>query len=99
MTGCHKSNDISGAAEATIKTTALASITVKYPDLVSSDLKFSEMHTNAYQDGKKFIFLTFDNLASAKTIFTNGMHATTTETITVRMTPSGKVLSVYSSSN
>ena len=51
MTGCHKPSDVIGSAEAAIKTTALTSITAKYPDVGSSELKFSQLTIRTKPDG------------------------------------------------
>src|SRR5450759_4184359 len=89
MTGCHKPSDVIGAAEATIKTTALASITAKYPSVGSSELKFSEMSIRTMPDGKEVIFVTYIIPASATTSTEGKKATTTTKTIGVRMLPSG----------
>jgi hypothetical protein len=100
LTGCHKpqASDVIGAAEATVKTTALASITAKYPDVGSSELKFNEMSIQTMPDGKEEIFVTYALPASAKTSTEGKKATTTTKTIGVRMSPSGKVTLVYKSS-
>ena len=100
LTGCHKpqASDLIGAAEATVKATALASITAKYPDVSSSDLKFSDMSIQTLRDGNEEVFVTYDIPASAKTTTEGKKATTTTKTIGVRMSPSGKVGLVYESS-
>jgi hypothetical protein len=99
LTGCHKpqASDVIGAAEATIKTAALASITAKYPSVSSSELKFSEMSIRTMPNGQEEVFVTYDLPASAKTTTEGKKATTTTKTIGVRMSPSGKVGMVYES--
>jgi len=99
LTGCHKpqAGEVIGAAEATIKTTALASITAKYPDLSSSDLKFSELSIQAMPNGKEEVIVTYDLPASAKTTTEGKKTTTTTKTIGVAMSLSGNVETVYES--
>jgi len=99
VTGCHKPNDVIGRAEATIKTTALASITAKYPDVSSSELKFSEMSIRALPNGHEEVFVTYELPASAKTATEGKKATTTTKTIDVSMSPSGTVEMVYESTN
>ena len=99
LTGCHKpqASEVIGAAEATIKTTALASIVAKYPDVGSSDLKFSDLSIRAMPNGKEEVFVTYDLPASAKTTTEGKKATTTTKTIGVGMSLSGTVQNVYES--
>jgi hypothetical protein len=97
LTGCQKSSDVFGKAETTIKSAALAAITAKYPDVSSSELKFSEMSIHSMPDGKEEIFVTYDRPATAKTTTEGKKATTTTKTIGVRMSPSGNVTLVYDS--
>ena len=97
LTGCQKSGDVIGRAETTIKSAALAAITAKYSDLSSSELKFSEMSIHSMPDGKEEIFVTYDRPISATTTTEGKKATTTTKTIGVRMSPSGKVTLVYES--
>jgi len=95
LTGCHKpqTSDLIGAGETAIKATALTSITAKYPNMGSSDLKFLELNISPMfnGDGDEAIVVTYAIPASA-TIITNGMKViTNTKTIMVMMSPSGKV--------
>ena len=97
LTGCHKpqTSEVIGATEAAIKTTALASVTAKYPDLSSSDLKFVDLNIRAMPNGQEGIFVTYDVLATAKTMTEGNKTKTTTQTINVAMLLSGKVGAVY----
>jgi hypothetical protein len=97
MTGCQKSSDVIGRAETTIKSAALAAITAKYPDVSSSELKFSDMSIRAMPNGQEDVFVTYALPASAKTTTEGKKATTTTDTIGVRMSPSGKVEMVYKS--
>ncbi|HZF02628.1 MAG TPA: hypothetical protein VE344_12135 [Methylomirabilota bacterium] len=91
LTGCHKpqASEIIGAAEATIKTTALAAITAKHPEVSSSDLKFASLDISVMPNGNEEIYVTYDVLASGKM---------TTETLHVGMSLSGKIEQVYKGS-
>jgi hypothetical protein len=95
MTGCHKPSDVIGAAEAAIKSTAFASITAKYPSMGSSELKFSEIRIGTRPDGKEVIFVVYIIPASATTSTEGKKATTTTKTIGVTMSQSGKVETVY----
>ena len=82
LDGCHKpqASETIRAAEATIKATALASITAKHSEVSSADLKFSDLRIRALPDGKEEIFVTYELPATAKTT-TEGKKATTTTRI------------------
>ena len=105
LTGCHKSqpnkpqtNEVIGAAEATIKSISLASITEKYPDVSSSDLVFHDLRIGTMPDGKKEdISVTYDLPASAKTTTEGKVVSTITKTIIVGMILSGTPNNVYES--
>ena len=97
-TGCHKPVDTIGAAEASIKSTALAAITKQRPELALSELKFSEISIHASSDGNDVIMVTYNLPASAKTITVGKKVSTTTKTIGVRMSKSGNDALVYESS-
>jgi hypothetical protein len=97
MTGCHKPSDVIGAAEAAIKTTALTSITAKYPDVGSSELKFSQLTIRTKPDGTEAIYVIYSLPASATTSTEGKKATTTTKTISVSMSQSGKVESVSES--
>ena len=98
-TGCQKSGDVIGRAETTIKSAALAAIAAKYPDVSSSELKFSEMSIQAQPNGQEVVFVAYKLPASAKTTTEGKKATTTTDTIGVRMSPSGKVEMVYKSTS
>ena len=100
LTGCHKpqTSELIGAAEAAIKPIALASIIAKYPDVSSSDLKFSDLSIRVSPDGKEEIFVSFDLPASAKTTTEGKKATTTTKTFGVGMSVSGAIRNVYESS-
>jgi hypothetical protein len=97
LTGCHKpqASDAIGAAEATIKATALASITAKYPDVGSSALKFHHMVIGATPNGEDMIYVTYTIPASATTNVQGDKITITMKTMGVEMSLSGKVESVY----
>jgi hypothetical protein len=97
VTGCHKTSDVVGAAEAAIKTTALTSITAKYPDLVSSELKFSQLTIRTRPDGTEAIYVFYSLPASATTSTEGKKATTTTKMISVSMSQSGKVENVSES--
>jgi hypothetical protein len=99
LTGCHKpqAGEVIGAAEATVKTTALAAITAKHPDLSSSDLKFSDLSIRAMSKGKEEVVVSYDIPASAQTTTEGKKTTITKKTIGVAMSLSGKVESVYES--
>jgi hypothetical protein len=97
MTGCHKPSDVIGAAEATVKTTALTAITAKHPDLSPSDLKFSDLSIRAMPNGKEEVIVSYDIPASAQTATEGKKTTITKKTIGVAMSLSGKVESVYES--
>ena len=97
VTGCHKPSGVIGAAEAAIKTTALASITAKYPDLGSSELKFSQLSIRTRPDGTEVIYVIYSLPASATTRTEGKQATTTTKTIGVSMSQYGKVESVSES--
>jgi hypothetical protein len=99
LTGCHKpqAGEAIGAAEAIVKTTALAAITEKYPDLSSSDLKFSDLSIRAMPNGKEEVVVAYDIPASSQTTTEGKKATTTTKTIGVAMSLSGKVETVYES--
>ena len=101
LTGCHKpqSTDVIGAAEASIKTTAIARIVAKHPDVSSSDLKFSYLNIIASPNGKEEVFANFELPSSAKTNTEGGRATTTTLIFGVRMSPSGEIEDVYQSTN
>jgi hypothetical protein len=102
VTGCHKpqAGDMVGVAEDTIKTTALASITAKYPSVSSSDLKFSEIRITATPQGTEDILVIYE-LPASETPTTDAQGAktptTSTKMIGVRMSRSAKVESVNES--
>jgi hypothetical protein len=99
LAGCHKpqASEEIGAAEATFKTTALTSISAKYPDVGSSELRFSQMSILAMPDDKELIYVTYIIPASSTTSTEGKKTTTTTKTIDVRMSSSGKVESVSES--
>jgi hypothetical protein len=97
MTGCHKPSDVIGAAEATIKTTALTSITAKYPSVGLSELKFSQLTIRTKPDGTEAIYVIYSLPASATTSTEGKKATTTTKTISVSMSQSGKVEGVFES--
>ncbi|MGB7769825.1 MAG: hypothetical protein WBN22_13355 [Verrucomicrobiia bacterium] len=99
VTGCQKSSGVIGRAETTIKTAALAAITAKYPDVSASELKFSEMSIRVMLNGQEDVFVTYTLPASATTTTEGKKATTTTDTIGVRMSPSGKVEMVYKSTS
>ena len=98
-TGCQKPSDIVGRAEATIKTTALASITAKNPDLSSSELKFSGIQIHMMPNGQEDIFVDYDLPASSTTTTDSKYSTTSMKAIGVRMSPSGTVENVYEFTN
>jgi hypothetical protein len=100
LTGCHKpqASETIRAAEATIKATALASITAKHSEVSSADLKFSDLRIRALPDGKEEIFVTYELPATAKTTTEGKKATTTTKTFGVGMSVSGAVQNVYESS-
>ena len=99
LTGCHKpqTGEVIGAAEADIKTAALASIVAKFPDVSSSDLKFSDLRIRAMPNGKDEVFVNYDLPASARTTTEGRKTTTTTKAISVGMSLSGKIENVYES--
>ena len=99
LAGCHKpqAGGVIGEAEATIKTTALAAITAKHPDLSLSDLKFSDLSIRAMPNGKEEVVVSYDIPASAQTTTKDNQTTITKKTIGVAMSLSGKVESVYES--
>jgi hypothetical protein len=97
ITGCHKPSDVIGAAEAALKTTALASITAKYPSVGSSELKFSQLSIRTRPDGTEVIYVIYSLPASATTTTEGEKATTTTKTIGVRMSQSGKVETISES--
>jgi hypothetical protein len=99
LTGCQKPSDVIGKAEATIKSAALASIAAKYPDMSSSELKFSQMIIRKTPNGQEEIFVTYDLPSSAKTTTEGKKTTTTTKTVGVRVSLSGKAESVYESTS
>lgn len=96
VTGCHKpqTSDIIGAGETAIKATALASITAKYPNMGSSDLKFWQLNISTMSNGDEAIVVTYDIPASVTTTTHGNKAITNTKTIMVIMSPSGKVKGV-----
>jgi len=96
LTGCHKpqASDVVGAAEATIKATAVASITAKYPSVSSSELKFSEIRITTTPQGTEDIAVIYE-IPDSPTTGTDAQGAKTpttiTKTVIVRMSPSAKV--------
>ena len=102
LIGCHKpqANDVVGTAEATIKATAVASITAKYPSVSSSELKFSEIRITTTPQGTEDIVVIYE-LPESATTGTDAQGAKTPTTITksiiVRMSPSAKVEAVTES--
>src|ERR1035437_2900133 len=99
ITGCHKpkTDDVIGAAEAKIKATALAAIAKKYPDVSSSDLKFSSLSVKRAPDNTEYVSVTYDLPASAETNTLGNTPATVTKLIMVGMSLSGQVHNVYES--
>jgi hypothetical protein len=99
LAGCHKPqpSEVIGAAESTIKTTALAAIAAKHAELSSSDLKFSDLSIQAMPNGKEEVVVSYDIPASAQTTTEGKKTTTTTKTIGVAMSLSGKVETVYES--
>jgi hypothetical protein len=97
VTGCHKPSDVIGKAETTIKSAALAAIAAKYPDVSSSDLKFSDLSIRERPDfpGKEEVSVEYALTATAKTTTAGKKSTTTTQEIGVEMTLSGKVEAVY----
>jgi len=97
LTGCHKpqTNEVIGAAETTIKTTALASITAKYPDVGSSELKFSDIMIQTTPNGEDMVNVTYELPGSAATNTEGNRITITMQTIGVEMSLSGKVENVY----
>jgi hypothetical protein len=101
LTGCHKpqSNDIIGAAETAVRTTALASITAKYPDVGSSDLTFRDIMIRPTPIGEDMVYVTYA-IPSSATTNTQGNRVTVTlQTIGVEMSLSRKVQNIYKSSS
>jgi hypothetical protein len=94
--GCHtpQSNEVIGAGVATIKTTALASITAKYPDMSSSDLKFWRLVVRTARNGEEEVVVSYKVPATAKTTTQGGETKTTTEIVGVEMSLSGQVVRV-----
>jgi len=99
MTGCHKPSDVVGRAEATIKTTALASIAAKHPDVSSSEWKFIGIQIHTMPNGQEDIFVDYYLPASATTTTDGKYRTTATKGIGVRMSPSVKVENVYEFTN
>jgi hypothetical protein len=101
LTGCHKpqSKEIIGAAEAAIRTTALASITAKYPDVGSSELKFRDIMIRPTPIGQDMVYVTYTIPASATTNTQGSRVTVTTQTIGVEMSLSRKVRNVSKSSS
>jgi hypothetical protein len=101
MLGCHKpqTSYTIGAAETTIKTTALASIAAKYPNIGSSELAFGQITIKKMMDGKEVIFVTYEIPTSATTTREGRKATTNTKTVNVRMSTSGMVDMVYQGTN
>jgi hypothetical protein len=101
LTGCHKpkSNEIVGAVETAIRTTALASITTKYPDVNSSELTFRDIMIRPTPIGEDRVYVTYGIPASATTNTQGNRVTVTVQTIGVEMSLSQKVQNVYKSSS
>lgn len=91
LTGCQKPRDPIGKAEAAINSAALAAIVAKYPDVSSSELKFSGMTIRTIPNGQEEIWAEYVLPASEKTTTDGKSALTRIETIYVLMSRSGKV--------
>ena len=96
LTGCQKpqARNVVEAAEATIKSNALVSITAKYPSVNPSEIIFFEIRITTTPQGTEDMVVTYMLPTSATTGTDNqGAKAPTTSTkmIVVKMSPSAKV--------
>lgn len=96
ITGCHKpkASDAIEAAESTIKTTAVAAITAKYPSVRAFELKFNDMRIMATPQGTEDIVVIYEVPGSETPgADPQGGNAPTTtiKIFIVRMSPSAKI--------
>jgi hypothetical protein len=99
LAGCDKpqSNDVITTAENTIKDGAAASIKAQYPDVNSSDLKFTRLIITVGIKGEQNVWVSFDLPSSAETTTDGNKSRTTTKEFRVKMSLSGKVEDVHQS--
>jgi len=95
LTGCDKpkSNDVITTAEDTIKANAAASIKALYPDVNSSDLKFTRLMISVGNTGEQTVWVSFDLPSSEMSVTNNNKIKTTVKQFRVTMSLSGQVKS------